>query len=248
MIQLQQIGRFYRQKQTCIQALQEVDLQVEAGEYVALTGPSGSGKSTLLHLLGCLDRPDQGRYFLNGQDVRELTVPELAKLRNRRFGFIFQGFHLLPRLTAMENVIMPMRFAGIGGRPAEDRAQALLQRMKLQDRLHHRPHELSGGQQQRVAIARALANRPEILFADEPTGNLDSAHGHEILLLLDEIHRQGTTIFLVSHDPNLAARARRQVRLLDGRVESDEKGPVADPHESLRPDHGTGIQDVAGES
>ena len=199
-------------------ALRGVDLAFEPGEYVALLGPSGSGKSTLLHILGCLDRPTSGTYHLDDIDTGGLDINGLAEIRNGKIGFVFQSFQLMPRLSALENVGMPMLFAGIRAGERRERAATLLDRVGLAPRAQHRPAELSGGQQQRVAIARALANRPSVLLADEPTGNLDSRSGQEIIRLLEELRDEGRTVIVVTHDEALARRARRVVRLLDGRV------------------------------
>ncbi len=204
-----------------VRALDGVSLRIEEGESVALMGPSGSGKSTLMHVLGCLDRPTTGTYRLAGEEVGGLSDDALAGLRNRRIGFVFQTFHLLPRQNALENVALPLLYARDRG--ATDRAREALQRVGLSDRAGHLPSELSGGQRQRVAIARAIVTRPKLLFADEPTGALDSATGREVLDLLGELHREGTTLCTVTHDATVAARAQRIVRMRDGRIESDER-------------------------
>lgn len=223
MIQLQQVGRDYELGTNLVRALDAVDLEVAAGESVALLGPSGSGKSTLLQVLGCLDRPTRGEYHLDGVAVAGLSRNELAALRCDKVGFVFQRFHLMPRQTAWQNVMLPMRFAGVDPREQKHRAMRLLERVGLADRAGHRPSELSGGQQQRVAVARALANDPCVLLADEPTGNLDSSSGQEVLELLLELHAGGTTLIVVTHDEELANRMQRIVRLHDGRIVSDAR-------------------------
>jgi len=223
MIELEGIGKEYPQAGETVHALVGVDLEVAAGEAVAILGPSGSGKSTLLHILGLLDSPTSGRYVLNVTDVSRLVGNELARVRNRDVGFVFQRFHLVSRLDAIDNVALPLRFGGVPRRERRRRAVELLERVGLSDRAGHRPAELSGGQQQRVAIARALACGPRLLLADEPTGALDQAVGAEILDLLAELNAGGTTLVVVTHDEALAARLPRQVRMLDGNIESDER-------------------------
>jgi putative ABC transport system ATP-binding protein len=204
-----------------VHALRGVDLVIRKNEFVAIMGPSGSGKSTLMNLIGCLDSPTQGEYWLNGHRVSELGDDALARIRNKEIGFVFQTFNLLPRATALHNVELPLVYAGLGGRERRDLATEALTRVGLADRMQHRPNELSGGQRQRVAIARALVNQPSILLADEPTGNLDSTTSEEILGLFEGLHGEGQTILLVTHESDIAAHARRQVHLKDGRVESD---------------------------
>jgi putative ABC transport system ATP-binding protein len=204
-----------------VHSLRGVDLVIRKNEFVAIMGPSGSGKSTLMNLIGCLDSPSAGEYWLNGHRVSELGDDELARIRNKEIGFVFQTFNLLPRATALHNVELPLVYAGLGGRERRELASDALTRVGLQDRMQHRPNELSGGQRQRVAIARALVNRPSILLADEPTGNLDSATSEEILGLFEGLYREGQTIVLVTHESDIAAHARRQVHLKDGRVERD---------------------------
>ncbi|MCL4720565.1 MAG: ABC transporter ATP-binding protein [Gammaproteobacteria bacterium] len=206
---------------TVIRALQGVDLTIRRGEYVAIMGPSGSGKSTMMNILGCLDKPDGGEYWLNGNRVSELNDARLAALRNREIGFVFQTFNLLARADALHNVELPLIYAGINRRSRLERARLALEQVGLGQRLHHRPSELSGGQRQRVAVARALVTKPSLLLADEPTGNLDSATAVEILGLFAELHAAGNTIVLVTHDAGVAGNANRTVRLLDGRIESD---------------------------
>jgi putative ABC transport system ATP-binding protein len=221
MIELDAVTRHYRMSGQTVRALDGVDLAIRAGEYVTLTGPSGSGKSTLLNVLGCLDRPDSGSYRLDGIEVRTLDDTAASRVRNRRIGFVFQSFHLLPRLTVLENVLLPMRFSEHPDEQAPRRAQTLLARVGLGDRMGHRPGELSGGQMQRAAIARALVLKPALLLADEPTGNLDSRSAKDVLALIDEVHQEGQTVVMVTHDNDVAAHAPRQVRLRDGKIEHD---------------------------
>ncbi len=219
VVLLEGVWRSYRLGDQTVDALSGVDLRIDAGEYVAIMGPSGSGKSTLLNVLGLLDRATQGRYVLGGRDVSDLDDDDLSLERGRRLGFVFQSYNLIAQLDVVENVEVPMFYAGVAEREARARAEALATRMGLGGRLHHRPTELSGGQQQRVAIARSLANDPLVLLADEPTGNLDSKTGLEILGLLDELHASGKTLVVVTHDPSVAARADRVVHMRDGKVE-----------------------------
>ena len=221
MIDLQSITRRYAMDGQTVTALDSIDLHVAKGQFVAITGASGSGKSTLLNVLGCLDRPNSGQYRLDGEDVSALDDEAASVIRNRRIGFVFQSFHLLPRLTVRENVLLPQRFTDAPDPSAAALADELLDRVGLAERKAHRPHQLSGGQMQRAAIARSLIMRPRLLLADEPTGNLDSRSAADVLGLIDELHRDGQTIVLVTHDPDVAARAQRQIRLRDGKVESD---------------------------
>ena len=212
------LGRHYTMGDTVVHALRGVDVRIERGEYAAIMGPSGSGKSTLMNIIGCLDTPDEGSYELNGQVVSNLGDRDLANVRNQEIGFVFQTFNLLNRTSAQHNVEMPLIYAGIGRRERNRKAVELLQRVGLGDRMHHRPGELSGGQRQRVAIARALVTSPSILLADEPTGNLDSQTAREIMELFDQLHENGNTIILVTHDEDVARNANRVIRLLDGQV------------------------------
>jgi putative ABC transport system ATP-binding protein len=206
-----------------VQALRGVDLDIERGEYIAIMGPSGSGKSTLMNLIGCLDTPSEGTYELNGRMVSQLTDDELAFIRNKEIGFVFQTFNLLARATALHNVELPLIYNGTPAGERKKKAQQALAAVDLTDRAHHKPNELSGGQRQRVAIARALVNSPSIILADEPTGNLDSATGAEIMQLFDQLHKQGNTIILVTHEHDIAAYAERSVHLRDGKIEKDER-------------------------
>ena len=220
MIEAHGLWKSYVMGSVEIHALAGVDITIERGEYVAIMGPSGSGKSTLMNLIGCLDTPTKGSYLLNGREVSTMEDDDLAKVRNREIGFVFQTFQLLPRAQALRNVELPLVYAGVPARDRRERARQALERVDLGDRLEHRPNELSGGQRQRVAIARALVNEPSIVLADEPTGNLDSATGEEILALFDQLHRQGHTLIVVTHERAVAAHAKRVVRLRDGRIES----------------------------
>jgi len=204
-----------------IHALRGVSIAIERGEYVAIMGPSGSGKSTLMNLIGCLDTPSKGSYFLNGKQVSQMNDNELARVRNEEIGFVFQTFNLLPRATALHNVELPLVYAGVPAKDRQDRAKTALAKVELTDRMTHRPNELSGGQRQRVAIARALVNNPSILLADEPTGNLDSKTGLEIMGLFERLHQAGNTIVLVTHEADVAAYAYRAIHIRDGQVEND---------------------------
>lgn len=227
ILSVKELKKTYIMGSTKVHALQSVTLDIFDNEYVALMGPSGSGKSTLMNLLGCLDTPTSGQYFLNGTDVSTMTDSELAEVRNKEIGFVFQTFNLLPRLSALENVALPMVYGGVSRTARLDRAREVLTSVGLGDRVDHKPNELSGGQRQRVAIARALVNSPSIILADEPTGNLDSKTSVEIMEIFDELHRRGNTIILVTHEPDIAEYAHRVVRLRDGLVESDVKNKRA---------------------
>ena len=213
-----------------IHALRSVSIQIPRGEYVAFMGPSGSGKSTLMNIVGCLDTPSQGQYILNGQDVSRMSDNQLAEVRNKEIGFVFQSFNLLPRASALDNVALPLIYAGLGKRERNERALESLRAVGLADRASHKPNELSGGQRQRVAIARALVNNPSVLLADEPTGALDSKTSHEIMDLFEALHSKGNTIIMVTHEEDIARYAHRIVRLRDGLVESDERNPQVTTH------------------
>jgi len=227
LVELNQVTKIYSTDAINVAALQDVDLRIAAQEFVAIMGPSGSGKSTLMNILGCLDRPSKGEYLLNGENVARLSDDRLAEIRNRHIGFVFQNFNLLPRGTARQNVELPLVYAGLGRQAQRERAEVALARVDLAGRAHHRPSELSGGERQRVAIARALVNEPSLILADEPTGNLDSRSGTEIMRVLCELNSQGITVILVTHDPNIAAHARRMCTFKDGRLVSDGLPPKA---------------------
>ena len=221
LIKITQIKRDFVLGNEIVYVLKGIDLEINKGEYVALMGPSGSGKSTLMNLLGCLDTPTSGNYILNGKDVSQMHDNELAEIRNKEIGFVFQTFNLLPRTTALDNVALPMIYAGYSKSERKERAIKVLQQVNLGDRMDHQPNQLSGGQRQRVAIARALVNSPSIILADEPTGNLDSKTSDEIMKLLEDIHQNGNTIILVTHEEDIAAHDKRIIRLRDGTIESD---------------------------
>jgi putative ABC transport system ATP-binding protein len=223
VIKIRNITRDFPLGNEVVKVLKGIDLDIERGEYVALMGPSGSGKSTLMNLLGCLDTPTSGTYELNGHDVSHMTDDQLAEIRNKEIGFVFQTFNLLPRTTALENVALPMVYAGIAKSQRKIRAEQVLADVGLADRMDHKPNQLSGGQRQRVAVGRALVNKPSIILADEPTGNLDSITSLEIMSLFDEIHAQGNTVIIVTHEEEVAKHAHRVIRLRDGIVESDTK-------------------------
>lgn len=223
IIETHHISRIYRMGNNVVQALQDVSIAIEKGEYVAFMGPSGSGKSTLMNIIGCLDTPSGGSYILNNQLVSEMTENELADVRNKEIGFVFQTFNLLPRASALENVALPLIYAGYGRSERNEKAMEALESVNLADRFHHKPNELSGGQRQRVAIARALVNNPSIILADEPTGNLDTKTSYDIMGLFQELHDRGNTIIMVTHEDDIAHYAHRIIRLRDGLVEWDKK-------------------------
>lgn len=225
IIGLNNIGKRYIMGAEKIDALKTISLSIRQNEYVALMGPSGSGKSTLMNMLGCLDTPTKGTYILNKQDVSNLDDDELAEIRNKEIGFVFQTFNLLPRSTALDNVALPLIYAGMSKDAREERAEEVLNLVGLGDRMGHKPNQLSGGQRQRVAVGRALVNRPSIILADEPTGNLDTKTSYEIMALFQEIHKQGNTVILVTHEEDIARHAHRIIRLRDGLIESDESNP-----------------------
>jgi putative ABC transport system ATP-binding protein len=222
IIRLENIVKNYKVGTVVVEALRSISLVIRKNEFVAIMGPSGSGKSTLMNILGCLDTPTSGLYNLNGQDVSKMDDNNLAEIRNREIGFVFQTFNLLPRSTALENVMLPLIYAGYGKAKRVEKASNVIQEVKLTDRMTHKPNELSGGQRQRVAIARALVNDPAIILADEPTGNLDSKTSIEILGLLEEIHKKGNTVIIVTHEEDIAQHTHRIIRLIDGKISSDE--------------------------
>ncbi len=221
LVDIEHIFKIYNPGENEVRALDDVSLQIKRGEFVAIVGQSGSGKSTFMNMLGCLDVPTAGSYHLDGQDVSRLSDDELSEIRNKQIGFIFQGFNLIPALTATENVELPLIYRGMGASERHRLAREALERVGLGHRLHHRPGEMSGGQQQRVAIARAIAARPPIILADEPTGNLDSHSGVEVMKIIKELHQEGRTVILITHDDSVARQAQRIVRITDGHIESD---------------------------
>lgn len=225
VIKLSNIAKVYQMGKIQIHALRDISLEIRRNEYVAIMGPSGSGKSTLMNVLGCLDSPSQGSYWLNGTDVSEMSDRDLANIRNKDIGFVFQTFNLLPRYTSLENVALPLVYAGLSKKARLDQAADILGSVGLGDRVDHKPNELSGGQRQRVAIARALANHPAIILADEPTGNLDTKTSYEIMALFDELHKAGNTILIVTHEEDIASYAQSVIRLRDGLVETIDHNP-----------------------
>jgi len=229
IIRTEELTKHYELGAETVRAVRGVDLVIERGEFVAIMGPSGSGKSTFMNMIGCLDTPTSGSYWLNGQLVSDLSDDDLARVRNREIGFVFQTFNLLPRATALHNVELPLIYAGVGGKERRRRAAEKLELVGLGDRMDHKPPEMSGGQRQRVAVARALVNEPALLLADEPTGNLDSVTSEEVMAQLEELNASGQTIVLVTHEHDVAQHARRQVHLRDGLVESDFLNPTTEP-------------------
>jgi putative ABC transport system ATP-binding protein len=225
LIEIQAIKRYYQMGSETVKALDSVDLQIFKNEYVAIMGHSGSGKTTMMNILGCLDTPTSGKYILNNHDVSSLNDNSLAEIRNKEIGFVFQTFNLLPRLSSLENVMLPLVYAGISKQDRKEKAEAVMVKVGLQDRMNHKPNELSGGQRQRVAVARALVNDPSIILADEPTGNLDSKVSVEIMGLFEKIHELGNTIILVTHEEEIARHAHRIIKLKDGKIESDSVNP-----------------------
>ncbi|PKQ69687.1 ABC transporter ATP-binding protein [Raineya orbicola] len=222
IIETHHLARRYEMGSEVIHALKDISITIRKGEYVAFMGPSGSGKSTLMNIIGCLDTPNEGTYILNGTEVSDMSDNELAEIRNKEIGFVFQTFNLLPRSTALENVALPLIYAGVGKKERIERAMEALKNVGLENRAKHRPNELSGGQRQRVAIARALVNNPSIILADEPTGNLDTKTSQEIMALFDALHQKGNTIIMVTHEEDIARHAHRIIRLRDGLIETDE--------------------------
>ncbi|HEY0722003.1 MAG TPA: ABC transporter ATP-binding protein [Gammaproteobacteria bacterium] len=225
IIRLEQVNRIFQVGDQQVHALAEITLDIARGDYVSLMGPSGSGKSTLLHIIGLLDRPSSGRYLLEGKETTHYSDNEQARLRREHIGFVFQFFHLVPRLTAAENIELPLLLAGIPPEERTSRVSRVLQAFDIADRAHHRPEQLSGGQRQRVAIGRAMVSEPKVLLADEPTGNLDRTSGHEVIALLEEVNARGITLIVVTHDPELGQRAHRQLHMVDGRIMDDRSSP-----------------------
>ncbi|MDX1431157.1 MAG: ABC transporter ATP-binding protein [Gammaproteobacteria bacterium] len=229
MIALRQASRRFEVGDQIVAALDRVDLDVARGEYAAIVGPSGSGKSTLLNVIGLLDRLSEGSYMLDGRDVTDLDEEDLARTRRETIGFVFQFFHLIPRLTAAQNVELPLTLAGVAAGERRERVREVLAQYGIAERMHHRPDQLSGGQRQRVAIARATVTRPGMILADEPTGNLDRSSGHDVVRILEDLNGEGITLLVVTHDPELAARARRRIRMVDGRIVEDRRAESASP-------------------
>ena len=223
MIRMKNVSKIYMMGEESVHALDKATMEIQDGEFVAIVGPSGSGKSTMMNIIGCLDIADSGEYVLDGQSIDDYSEEELARIRNKKLGFVFQNFNLLSKLSALENVELPLVYQGVHGRERKKRAVAALTKMGLADRIHHKPSELSGGQQQRVAIARALVTNPSLILADEPTGNLDQATGLEIMELFHDLNSQGNTIVLITHDARIAAQAGRRIRMLDGHVMIEEE-------------------------
>ena len=228
LISTNNLSKVYMMGAEAVHALRDVSISISKGEYVAIMGPSGSGKSTLMNLIGCLDTPTEGEYILNGKRVSQMNDNELANIRNREIGFVFQTFNLLPRATALHNVELPLIYNGTTTRERQDMAKVALKKVQLDDRMNHKPNELSGGQRQRVAIARALVNNPSLILADEPTGNLDSKTSEEIMKLLDDLHQQGNTIIIVTHESSVAKHAQRILSILDGRIAEDQSVPESE--------------------
>lgn len=235
IISMKNLGKTYKNGQIEVEALKNADISIAKEEFVAIMGPSGSGKSTLMNIIGCLDRATAGEYWLDGVNISSLNEVELAKIRNLKIGFVFQSFNLLPRISALQNVELPMIYAGVSSKERRKKATSALQRVGLEKRMHHKPNEMSGGQKQRVAIARALVNSPSIILADEPTGNLDSTSGEEIMTVFQDLNREGVTIILVTHEPDIAEHTKRVLRFRDGCLVSDEiVGNPVDAREVLR--------------
>lgn len=236
LIKVMDLCKIYNPGENEVRALDHVNLEIDRGEFVAIIGQSGSGKSTFMNMLGCLDIPTSGKYYLNGTDVSTMSDNELSLVRNKEIGFIFQGFNLIPNLTAVENVELPLIYRGIDKKERRKLATEALEMVGLSHRIHHKPSEMSGGQQQRVAIARAIAAKPPVILADEPTGNLDSASSKEILNILKNLHKDGRTVILITHDDGIAARAKRVVRIMDGKIESDRINPEHEKVEEVHED------------